>query len=302
MWPEAGVACRSLQPASCLGRRCCGPGLTPREPAAPITRPSRTLNPSPFPRAAPPSPSRTPAAGPCSAGAAPSHGDKRCRLDRPQDRAQALAQPAPAQPVWLASRGAAGPQLTPGSEKWVTLQRRPSRAVMRGPASDCPPGAGLRQGGLFQLRPPLQSWEVRSRQLGSGPPSSPQCQPRTLLFAPPARPPPSPPALCAASTSSAPADSSVHPGPAPQAGTSVRAPGGVPDGPPHTPPHWAPGLPPSVGDALPAPCSPPVHAPRVGSWGPILSHVLCSQAHPASLPTPTTLQGLPSGPASPADR
>lgn len=72
--------------------------------------------------------------------------------------------------------------------------------------------------------------------------------------------------------------------------------------PPHTPPHWSPGLPPSVGDALPAPCSPPVHAPRVGSWGPILSHVLCSQAHPASLPTPTTLQGLPSGPASPADR
>lgn len=228
------MACRSLQPASCLGRRCCGPGLTPREPAAPITRPSRTLNPSPFPRAAPPSPSRTPAAGPCSAGAAPSHGDKRCRLDRPQDRAQALAQPAPAQPVWLASRGAVGPQLTPGSEKWVTLQRRPSRAVMRGPASDCPPGAGLRQGGLFQLRPPLQSWEVRSRQLGSGPPSSPQCQPRTLLFTPPARPPPSPPALCAASTSSAPTDSSVHPGPAPRAGTSVRAPGGVPDGPPHT--------------------------------------------------------------------
>lgn len=176
------------------------------------------------------------------------------------------------------------------------------------PSCDEGPGLRLPARGRAAARWPFPA-EATPAELGGEAPAagvrpslqSPLPAP-TLLFAPPARPPPSPPALCAASTSSAPADSSVHPGPAPRAGTSVRAPGGVPDGPPHTPPHWSPGLPPSVGDALLAPCSPPVHAPRVGSWGPILSHVLCSQAHPASLPTPTTLQGLPSGPASPADR
>lgn len=176
------------------------------------------------------------------------------------------------------------------------------------PSCDEGPGLRLPARGRAAARWPFPA-EATPAELGGEAPAagvrpslqSPVPAP-TLLFAPPARPPPSPPALCAASTSSAPADSSVHPGPAPRAGTSVRAPGGVPDGPPHTPPHWSPGLPPSVGNALPAPCSPPVHAPRVGSWGPILSHVLCSQAHPASLPTPTTLQGLPSGPASPADR
>lgn len=227
------MACRSLQPASCLGRRCCGPGLTPREPAAPITRPSRTLNPSPSPRAAPPPPSRTPAAGPCSAGAAPPspHGDERCRLDRPQDRAQALAQPAPAQPVWLASRGAAGPQLTPGSEKWVTLQGHLS----------CDEGPGLRlpARGRAAARWPFPA-EATPAELGGEVPAagvrpslqSPLPAPHPALRTPcPSTSLPAGPPRC---QHLGPADSSVHPGPAPRAGSSVRAPGGVPDGPPHT--------------------------------------------------------------------
>lgn len=108
------------------------------------------------------------------------------------------------------------------------------------PSCDEGPGLRLPARGRAAARWPFPA-EATPAELGGEVPAagvrpslqSPVPAP-TLLFAPPARPPPSPPALCAASTSSAPADSSVHPGPAPRASTSVRAPGGVPDGPPHT--------------------------------------------------------------------
>lgn len=164
------------------------------------------------------------------------------------------------------------------------------------PSCDEGPGLRLPARGRAAARWPFPA-EATPAELGGEAPAagvrpslqSPVPAP-TLLFAPPARPPPSPPALCAASTSSAPADSSVHPGPALQAGTSVRAPGGVPDGPPpHTTP-LVPGSPTLCGRRPPCSLLPTCSRPE--SW------LLGPHPQPRALLTGSPCQ--PSDPDNPA--